>query len=29
LRVDAHFDELISLLLPSDHGEDQTPMGVR
>lgn len=29
LRVDAHLDELISLLLPSDHGEDQTPKGVR
>ena len=29
LRVDAHFDELISLLLSSDDGEDQTPGSVR
>ena len=29
LRVDAHFDELVALLLPSDDGQDQTPMGVR
>ena len=28
LRVDAHFDELISLLVPSDDGEDETPMSV-